>query len=530
MTHTYSDAHSDARPHGARLRRLVAATSATAALVAGLLSGATAPAGAAAPAAGPAIPSWLVPIRAEREGTGLVKGCTAVLLGPLRAATAADCFTGRGVQDFLTTYNPDGGGGGTNRPRYRLPVRYDAATGRADFAVAHAGREQVQRPVLASASDNALYTAGARATFLSWTAATPTEIRTPHSEQVVVRSAADCAVLLGRPLPAGSLCTAPAPGAPLVPGTERCVGDAGGALVAAGKVIGLSATRATGCAASTVRLYTSVRAYRPQLVEWSRDMEPNASFDRTGSVVAREREPQAYLDFCAATPQLTRGCTAGDHTADAADFGLTYPLLTAMGDADGDGTGDLLARRTNGDLYRFDRPTISDLDSDPKVLLGRNFGIYNTLLAVRDLSGDGIGDLLGRDSAGVLWLHHGTADGKLSVRTRVGSGYQQYSALAGRGDYDGDGRSDLVARDRNGVLWLHAGNGAGGLRARVKVGTGWNAYNSIVGSGDMDADGRQDLVVRTPAGAAYVYNSDGKGHFAPKRWATTQWKQYLRIG
>ncbi|MFJ6939113.1 FG-GAP-like repeat-containing protein [Streptomyces sp. NPDC101132] len=513
----------------ARVKRLGAAGVTAVALVAGLLSGAG-PAGAAEPV----MPGWLVPLMSQEVGDGRARYCSAVQVGPGRVAAAPGCFTGReSEKHMLAWFGSDDGDweGATYYPRYRIHPQYDPATGRAAFAVAQAGEYERTAPVLASAADGALYAAGTQASFFSWTGSDPAEIRTPHTERAVVKSAADCAALLGRPLASGTLCTSPAPGAAEVPRSERCVGDAGGALVAGGKVIGISATPSTGCASSRVRLYTSVRAHRSTLVEWGRDSEIRTFGDQAGGVVAREGTSfQGLVDFCGTSNRRSRDCGV-DSNGSTEDYAKAFPLLTALGDADGDGIGELLARRTDGNLYRMEPIFCSSLSSCGKVLLGSNFGIYNTLLAPRDLSGDGYNDLVGRDSAGVLWLHRGTADGKFPSRARIGSGWGQYTAIAGRGDYSGDGRSDLVARDSAGTLWLFRGNGAGGFSGATRIGGGWNAYNAVVGSGDIDADGRQDIVTRTPAGAAYVYNADGKGNFLPrKQWATTQWKNYLRIG
>ncbi|MGW1544471.1 FG-GAP repeat domain-containing protein [Streptomyces sp. NPDC002309] len=82
---------------------------------------------------------------------------------------------------------------------------------------------------------------------------------------------------------------------------------------------------------------------------------------------------------------------------------------------------------------------------------------------------------------------------------------RQITAL---GNIAGSAAGDLVARDTAGVLWLHQGNGAGGFVTRVKIGTGWNAFSQLVGAGDITGDGRPDLIAYGSGGTS-VYRSTG---------------------
>ncbi|MEJ8645816.1 VCBS repeat-containing protein [Streptomyces sp. MS1.HAVA.3] len=130
-----------------------------------------------------------------------------------------------------------------------------------------------------------------------------------------------------------------------------------------------------------------------------------------------------------------------------------------------------------------------------------------------DLTGDGKGDLLSRDSAGVLWLHPG--DGalytKLGTRIKVGTGWNAYNALVGAGDYSGDGRPDLLARDTSGRLFLYKGTGTSTapFAAPEQVATGWNVYDMLVVPGDIDGDSKGDVLARLPNGVMYLYTSTG---------------------
>ncbi|MFK0022795.1 FG-GAP repeat domain-containing protein [Streptomyces sp. NPDC090798] len=47
-----------------------------------------------------------------------------------------------------------------------------------------------------------------------------------------------------------------------------------------------------------------------------------------------------------------------------------------------------------------------------------------TITATGDLNGDGHGDLIARDSSGTLWLYPGTGHGTFGTRTSLGGGWK----------------------------------------------------------------------------------------------------------
>ncbi|MFZ3498104.1 FG-GAP repeat domain-containing protein [Streptomyces sp. 5.8] len=143
--------------------------------------------------------------------------------------------------------------------------------------------------------------------------------------------------------------------------------------------------------------------------------------------------------------------------------------------------------------------------------LGSGWGIYNSLVGVGDLTGDGYGDLLARDKSNVLWLYPSTGNGyQFRDRVRLGSGWGIYNKLFGAGDVTGDGRADLLARGTDGSLWAYPGNGAAGFADRVKIGSsGWNGFKKLAPVGDITGDGRTDLVGVDSAGYAKVYKATG---------------------
>ena len=68
--------------------------------------------------------------------------------------------------------------------------------------------------------------------------------------------------------------------------------------------------------------------------------------------------------------------------------------------------------------------------------------------------------LYGRDRSGVLWQHQATSiasrPGTFNPRTRVGGGWGVYNTITALGPLKANGTGDLVARDSSGVLWYHS--------------------------------------------------------------------------
>ncbi|MFG2340508.1 FG-GAP repeat domain-containing protein [Streptomyces yangpuensis] len=161
---------------------------------------------------------------------------------------------------------------------------------------------------------------------------------------------------------------------------------------------------------------------------------------------------------------------------------------------------------------------------------------YNLMVGPGDLTGDGKGDLLSRDSTGVLWLHpgDGAVNTRLGTRIKVGTGWNTYDALVGSGDYSGDGRPDLLARDTSGRLFLFKGTGTSTapFAAREQVATGWGVYDMLVVPGDIDGDSKGDVLARLPDGVMYLYTSTGNAGtatFTAREKFGTGWNIYKNM-
>ncbi|SED06171.1 VCBS repeat-containing protein [Streptomyces sp. TLI_105] len=186
-----------------------------------------------------------------------------------------------------------------------------------------------------------------------------------------------------------------------------------------------------------------------------------------------------------------------------------YNAIEAAGNLAGGPAGDFVARDTTGVLWSFLGK--GDGTFVNRTRIGAGWGAYNKIAAGSDLTGDGRPDLVAVDGAGALWLHKATGkwDAPYAARVRLASaGFNTYNQLTAVGDVAGTVAGDVVARDTAGVLWLFPGKGDGTFAPRVRIGGGWGVFSQLVGAGDLDNDGRPDLIAYG-SGGTYVYHSTG---------------------
>ncbi|SED33382.1 hypothetical protein [Streptomyces sp. TLI_105] len=144
--------------------------------------------------------------------------------------------------------------------------------------------------------------------------------------------------------------------------------------------------------------------------------------------------------------------------------------------------GAFHARDRNGVLWRYE-----SLGKDVPALTGRTrvgggWGTYSLISQLTPTYADGRGDVLGRDRAGVLWLHRGSGNpaAPFKPRVRLGAGWNIYTAITGYGD-------GMLARDTAGVLWNfrhRSGEPSTAFWPRERVGAGWNVYTAWTGTQD----------------------------------------------
>ncbi|MFF8836153.1 FG-GAP repeat domain-containing protein [Streptomyces sp. NPDC015130] len=190
----------------------------------------------------------------------------------------------------------------------------------------------------------------------------------------------------------------------------------------------------------------------------------------------------------------------------------TYDRIESVGDVAGTDTADVIARDKAGALWLYQGTGTETKPLGARTKIGSGWGVYHQLAGGSDLTGDGRADLVATDKAGDLWLYKGTgsATAPFGTRKRIGGGWGAYNQLTAVGNLAGGPAGDLLARDTAGVLWLYLGKGDGTFAARTKVGTGWNGYTELIGFGDANKDGRTDLYAwGGPGRPSYFYAGTG---------------------
>jgi FG-GAP-like repeat len=190
-----------------------------------------------------------------------------------------------------------------------------------------------------------------------------------------------------------------------------------------------------------------------------------------------------------------------------------FDAIDTVGDLNGDGTLDVLARETStGALWLY--PGDGSGGWRPWTRIGSGWNVMSTIVGPGDFTGDQRADVLAVEGAtGTLWLYPGNGVGGFLPRVRAGDGWYVMSTAFSTGDFDGDGNADLLAREiATGYLWLYRGNGAGGWLPRVRVGDGWNVMSALIGAGDFTGDRAADVLAREGStGYLWLYPGNGTG-------------------
>ncbi|MCT4356473.1 VCBS repeat-containing protein [Streptomyces sp. Je 1-79] len=198
-----------------------------------------------------------------------------------------------------------------------------------------------------------------------------------------------------------------------------------------------------------------------------------------------------------------------------------YNKIVAPGDVNDDGRADLVARDHSGNLYVYFATGDRGAPFAARMKVGGGWGIYDQLLGIGDNNGDGWADLIARDTAGTLWFYAGAGDKSrpFAARARIGGGWNTYNQILPVGDDNGDGNGELLARDTAGTLWYYKGRGDGTLTARTKVSNdgGWDGVPQFGGAGNNPVTGNKEgVIARDRAGTLYWYGSRTTGRLAAR--------------
>ncbi|MGZ4541318.1 MAG: FG-GAP repeat domain-containing protein, partial [Blastococcus sp.] len=97
----------------------------------------------------------------------------------------------------------------------------------------------------------------------------------------------------------------------------------------------------------------------------------------------------------------------------------------ATGDWDTNGTTDFLVRRNDGALLLYSGNAQGGV-SFVRTVAAAGWNPYTSILGVGDWDGDGLPDLLARKSDGTLWLYAGDGTGAFAGHRQVSAGWSSY--------------------------------------------------------------------------------------------------------
>ncbi len=192
-----------------------------------------------------------------------------------------------------------------------------------------------------------------------------------------------------------------------------------------------------------------------------------------------------------------------------------FPTVLSPGDFDGDGSNDVLGRDSAGGLYLYSGDGSGGWNGPRKV--GTGWNIFTSLVAPGgDFNSDGTNDILARDANGILYLYPGgDGGGRMAAQVRGRPRLERPERdHHPPGDFDGDTNVDVLARDASGYLRLYSGNGTGGWNGMTVVGQGWNGMSKIGSAGDINADGSLDVFAVDGSGQLRAYYGNGNAGWA----------------
>jgi hypothetical protein len=199
------------------------------------------------------------------------------------------------------------------------------------------------------------------------------------------------------------------------------------------------------------------------------------------------------------------GASNGGFFDNAANAYTNVPTswhMAGVGDFNGDGRDDILWRNDDGRMSDW-------LGASNGGFVDNAANAYTNvptswhMAGVGDFNGDGKDDILWRDTASGLtvdWL--GQANGSFASNwSNSAVNISTDWKVAGIGDFNGDGLSDILWRNTSGLTVDWLGTATGGFTSNyassvAQVSTDWK----VAGTGDFNGDGHDDILWRNDSG------------------------------
>ncbi|MFS0911411.1 FG-GAP repeat domain-containing protein [Microbacterium sp. 179-I 3D2 NHS] len=182
-----------------------------------------------------------------------------------------------------------------------------------------------------------------------------------------------------------------------------------------------------------------------------------------------------------------------------------------MGDFNGDGFSDLGQVDAAGAFWLH--PGVSGGGFGPRVNIGSGWNNFLRIVGGLDFDGNRVADVLAVDPRGNLLLYRGSGGGGWATGSGVtiGQGWAGFTDMFSVGDFDGDGLADLMGRTSAGLLMLYPTTGDGNWGNIRSIGQGWGGMAKVFSTGDFNGDGNVDVLGVLPNGDMYLYRGNGRG-------------------
>jgi hypothetical protein len=239
---------------------------------------------------------------------------------------------------------------------------------------------------------------------------------------------------------------------------------------------------------------------------FSRDPDFDGLIISTGTGLLFGTPLQQGDDYHAVGINFHGGIGAGNWNA--------FTKLFRVNNWSGDGKPSVFARDSAGALYNY-RSNGAGEFSGGRVQIGSGWSGFNDILMVNDWIGNGLPSLIGRTPDGRLIIYHSDGRGGFSNPrgTEIGVGWNGFDTLISPGSWLGDGKQSLIGRNSAGQLWLYNSNGTGGWTnpSGTQIGSGWSGFLRFMSPGDFDGDNLVDMLGVRTNGDLMLYSTNGQG-------------------